>query len=230
MNDFNASSEDVPTEDAISVIPDLIEPGPTGTPTASAHPPPPPRLRARAASHERRSLSLGAETPEVARDLMTRELLTIGPDDLLERLEEHMQAYQFRHLPVVEGAVLVGLITHSDLLHAFSSKLSKSAPEENVIIRSLPARMIMRRDVVTVRPTEPLVNIASLFWQARVGCLPVTEPDGSLVGIITEGDFIRLAHHFLVARKEAQIAPFRDTLPGVTAGKGEDDADYATPV
>jgi len=231
MNDFNVTSQDASdasVEDAISVIPELIDPGPTGVVASSAHPPPPPRLRARAASHERRSLSLGVETPEVASDLMTRELLTIGPGDLVARLEEHMLAYQFRHLPVVEGAVLVGLITHSDLLHAFSSKLSKSAPEENVIIRSLPARMIMRRDIVTVRPTEPLLNIAALFWQSRVGCLPVTEPDGSLVGIITEGDFIRLAHHFLVARKEAQIAPFRDTLPGVTSGPAEED--YATPV
>jgi len=229
MNDFNAAPHDLRVEDAISVIPDLIDPGPTGT-SASSHPPPPPRLRARAASHERRPLSLDVETPEVARDLMTRELLTIGPDDLLESLEAHMRTFQFRHLPVVEGDVLVGLITHSDLLHAFSSKLSKSAPEENVIIRSLPARMIMKRDVVTVRPTEPLVNIAALFWQSRVGCLPVTEPDGKLVGIITEGDFIRLAHHYLVARKEAQSVPYRDTLPGVTAELAPQGDDSATPV
>jgi len=227
MTDFNTRSQDVHIEDAVSVIPELIA-EPTGTSAASSHPPPPPRLRARAASHERRPLSLDVDTPEVARDLMTRQLLTIGPDDLLESLEGYMQAYQFRHLPVVEGAVLVGLITHSDLLHAFSSKLSKSAPEENVIIRSQPARMIMRRDVVTVRPSEPLVNIAALFWQSRVGCLPVTEQDGSLVGIITEGDFIRLAHHFLVARKEAQAVPYRDTLPGATAEEEADD--YATPV
>jgi len=225
MNDFNGAPHDVRVEDAISVIPDLIDPGPTGTSVASSHPPPPPRLRARAVAHERRPLSLSVATPEVARDLMTRELLTIGPDDLIESLEAHMRTFQFRHLPVVEGDVLVGLITHSDLLHTFSSKLSKSAPEENVIIRSLPARMIMQRDVVTVRPTEPLLNIAALFWQSRVGCLPVIEPDGRLVGIITEGDFIRLAHHFLVAHKAGE--PFRDTLPGVTAeavGQGDDSA------
>lgn len=223
MNEFNGTSQDVHIEDAVSVIPDLIDSGPAEAFTASSHPPPPPRLRARAAAHERRSFSVSVGTPEVARDLMTRELLTIGPDDVLESLEQHMETYQFRHLPVVEGAILVGLITHSDLLHAFSSKLSKSAPEENVIIRSLPARTIMRRDVVTVRPSEPLANVTSLFWQSRVGCLPVTEKDGKLVGIITEGDFVRLAHHFLVAHREAQAAPYRDTLPGVSVEEPESD-------
>lgn len=228
MNDFNGTSEAVRIEDAaISVIPELIDPGPGAASASSTHPPPPPRLRARAASHERRPFSVSVETPELARDLMTRELLTIGPDNLLESLEEHMRTYQFRHLPVVEGAILVGLITHSDLLHAFSSKLSKSALEENIVIRSLPARMIMRRDVVTVRPTEPLANVTALFWQSRVGCLPVTEEDGRLVGIITEGDFVRLAHHFLVAHKEAQAVPYRDTLPGVDSEVDQEEAPFA---
>ena len=217
MLQINGSSEAVRIDDAIPVVPELIDPGPGPTPASSTHPPPPPRLRARAASHEPRPFSVATDAPEVASDLMTRQLLTIGPDDVLESLDQHMQAFQFRHLPVVEGDTLVGLITHSDLLHAFSSKLSKSAPEENVIIRRLPAKMIMKREVVTVRPTEPLANVAALFWQSRVGCLPVTEEDGKLVGIITEGDFVRLAHHFLVARKDARDEPYRDTLPGVTS-------------
>ncbi len=198
MNESSGTSEATAREDALDVVPELIETS-ERTRVGSHHPPPPPRLRARAARHEGRPLTLAAEGgPRLARDLMTRELLTIGPDDMLESVEEHMKAFQFRHLPVVEGDVLVGLITHSDLLHAFSSKLSKSAPEENVIIRGLPASRVMRRDLVTVRPTEPLVNVAALLWHSRAGCLPVTEEDGTLVGIITEGDFIRLAHHFLV--------------------------------
>jgi CBS domain-containing protein len=128
---------------------------------------------------------------------MTRQLLTIGPDDPIVMLEQQMEAFRFRHLPVVEGDVLVGLISHSDLLHASSSRLSKSAPEENAILHQLPAWRIMREDLVTVRPDEPLERVAALLWETRVGCLPVTEEDGTLVGIITEGDFIRLTHHFL---------------------------------
>ncbi|HEX3596348.1 MAG TPA: CBS domain-containing protein [Polyangiaceae bacterium] len=128
---------------------------------------------------------------------MTRELFTIGPDDALESLEAHMESFQFRHLPVVDGNKLVGLISHSDLLETSSSALSKSAPEENAVLHRLPASRVMRRELVTVRPTEPLTNVAALVWQSRVGCVPVTEDDGTLLGIITEGDFVRLAYHFL---------------------------------
>jgi CBS domain-containing protein len=95
--------------------------------------------------------------------------------------------------------VLVGIIAYSDVLSALSSRLSKSAPEENAILHQLPARRIMRDNFVAVRPTEPLERVAELLWETRGGCVPVTEDDGTLVGIITEGDFVRLTHHFLLA-------------------------------
>ena len=41
--------------------------------------------------------------------------------------------------------------------------------------------------------------VAAVLWETRVGCVPVTEEDGTLVGIITEGDFLRMTHHLLVA-------------------------------
>lgn len=169
------------------------------TAKSSRHPPPPPRLRAQVASPEGRPIRVVGE-PRLARDLMTREILTIGPDDTLESLEEQMKVFRFRHVPVVDGNMLVGLISHSDLLHAASSRLSKTAHEENELIYRLPAWRIMRQrhQLVTVRPDEQLVEVAALLWGTRVGCVPVTEADGTLVGIITEGDFVRLAHHFLV--------------------------------
>jgi CBS domain-containing protein len=197
MSESSGASEITSGEDVIDVAPDSVEPVETPVPAPSRHPPPPPRVRD--ASHRGRPIHVDIDTePRVARELMTREILTIGPDDPLAPLENQMDAFRFRHLPVVEGNVLVGIISHSDLLHAFSSNLSKSAPEENAIIRSLPASRIMRKDVITVRPEESLLDVARLLWELRVGCVPVTEADGTLVGIITEGDFIRLSYHFMV--------------------------------
>jgi acetoin utilization protein AcuB len=114
--------------------------------------------------------------------------------------------------------VLVGLISHSDLLHASSSRLSVNAIEENAVIYQLPAWRIMRQGLVTVRPTEPLERVAALLWETRVGCVPVTEEDGTLVGIITEGDFVRLTHHFLATSEPIH---HRESTP--------DRADYERP-
>ena len=201
MDTSNAPAESTASNgEFVEVVPEQLDSDVPLRRNASHHPPPPPSLRARAVAHEARPMTVDGDCPEVASDLMTRDLLTIGPDDLLESLEEHMTAFQFRHLPVVEGNKLVGLISHSDLLHLSSSMLSKSAPAENAYLHRLPASRVMRRDLVTIRPSEPLANVAALMWQSRVGCVPVTEDDGTLVGIITEGDFVRLAYHFLTRR------------------------------
>jgi CBS domain-containing protein len=185
-------ADDIATRDT---LPDTGQARPRTRHPAS-HPPPPPRLRELAATHTSRPLSIDGE-PRLARDLMTRQILTIGPDDPILMLEEHMESFRFHHLPVVEGDVLVGLISHSDLLHASSSRLSAHAVEENAIIHQLPAWRIMRQGLLTVRPSETLERVAALLWESRTGCVPVTEEDGTLVGIITEGDFVRLTHHFL---------------------------------
>ena len=44
---------------------------------------------------------------------------------------------------------------------------------------------------------NPLVEVGKLMWASKIGCLPVVDADGSLVGIITESDFIRLAVQLL---------------------------------
>ena len=199
-SDMAEFEEVTPENDADSTDPESESAAPPSEARVpSAHPPPPPTLRARAAANKScRPLYVDGE-PRVAGDLMTRRILTIGPDDPILMLEEYMEAFRFRHLPVVEGDVLVGIIAYTDVLSALSSRLSKSAPEENAILHQLPARRIMRDDFVAVRPTERLERVAEILWETRAGCVPVTEEDGTLVGIITEGDFVRLTHHFLLA-------------------------------
>lgn len=162
------------------------------------YPPPPPSVRSRRGFTDWRKLELGTD-PSLAKDLMTRNLLTIGPDDLLEHLEEHMLEFKFRHLPVVEDDKLLGLISYADLLRASSTFLSDKSKERNALIHQLPAKAIMQRDLTTVRPTATLAEVATLMWSTRVGCIPVTEQNGTLVGLVTEADFIRVAHHFLAS-------------------------------
>jgi len=182
-----------PRDSAIEIEPEAFDAGKR----AEHLPPPPPSARVRGAVSE---LKL-SKTPRFARDLMTKNIFTIGPDDILEHLEEHMQAFRFRHLPVVEGHKLVGLISHKDLLHASSSFLSDSAQRRNELIHRQPAKRIMERELVTVRPTDTLLDVAFLMWETRVGCVLVTEDDDTLVGIITEGDFVRLGHHLLSGKE-----------------------------
>ncbi len=132
------------------------------------------------------------ELPKTVAEVMTRKLVTISKDDTLGKLEDGMIRFRFRHLPVVEDGKLIGVVSHRDLLHASSSFLSNAADKRDEVIHKQPASAIMQREMITIRPTESLVGAASLMWEAKLGCLPVTEEDGTLLGILTEADFIRL--------------------------------------
>lgn len=137
--------------------------------------------------------------PSLARDLMTREIVTVAPGDAIARLLEAMSDFSIRHLPVVDGTRLVGLVSQRDLLHAASSFLSDKQAERDAVIGVVQVERIMQKELLTVGPDESLSEVANLMFEAKVGCLPVVDAAGSLLGMITEADFIRLAG-FLLAK------------------------------
>lgn len=189
-----SQSHDGPDEEAAEV-----EPEPTH------HPPPPPSMRSPSGTLEVQSPSAGqhfelSKTPRIVRDLMARKLITIEPDSTLEHLEEHLDNFRIGHLPVVEGDKLVGLITRNDLLHASSSFLSDHASERDIIIHKVQAKRIMQKELITVSPDDTLAEVARVMWEAKIGCVLVTEGENQLVGLVTEADFLRVAHHFLMGR------------------------------
>ena len=53
------------------------------------------------------------------------------------------------------------------------------------------AHQIMTRNVITVRPDTSIVDAAKLMLEHHVSGLPVLDKDGAMVGIVSEGDFLR---------------------------------------
>jgi CBS domain-containing membrane protein len=131
-------------------------------------------------------------------DVMTRKLVTVTEHDLLAEAEQAMLRLRLRHLPVVDrNGNLVGLISHGDLLHAASTPLSDREADRNAIISGVQVGKVMQRELLTVQPTDPLIEAGKLMWDSKVSCLPVVDPYGALLGIITEADFIRIAVELL---------------------------------
>ena len=143
---------------------------------------------------------------------MTRQVVTVTEQQTLHDAEAGMKQFHFRHLPVVEGDRLIGVVTQRDLLHVSSSWLSEKAEQRDEVIHKLPVGEIMRRELVTVTPDDPLLDAARLLWEAKVGCLPVIEDDGTLVGMLTESDFVKLAIQML---SEGPPPPPSSIPPGV---------------
>src|SRR5579864_3732088 len=77
------------------------------------------------------------------------------------------------------------------------------------------AHQIMTRSVVTVTPDTTIVDAANLMLQRHVSGLPVVDATGKLVGVVSEGDFIRRSE-IGTQRKRSQFLKFI-LGPGKTA-------------
>jgi WS/DGAT/MGAT family acyltransferase len=166
----------------------------------------------RAAEEElQASLGLGSTVPPPAgggpavADLMTTDVLTVDMHATLDRAWETMRVHRIRHLPVVDvrsrPAKLLGVVTHRDLLAAAPNSLA--APTEAERVRALRvARVldVMEPHVSTATPGESAAEAGRRMVRHKVGCLPVVDESGRLVGIVTEEDFLRWA----TARMEAE--------------------------
>ncbi len=117
---------------------------------------------------------------------MTRDLFTVHEDELVDLAASVMDWKHIRHVPVEDDQHrLVGLITHRTLLRFFS----RVSPEE----RSVPVSRLMARDPLTVTPDTPTLEAIARMKEHHVSCLPVVRPEGRLVGIVTEQDFMDIA-------------------------------------
>lgn len=135
------------------------------------------------------------KAPRVVADIMTRNIITLREEENLLSIQDGMERFSLRHLPVVDGEKLVGLITHRDILRFTHSCLRNRSidraidtkKQEEIFVAS-----VMTRKVKTVSPDTPLKRAAKILVDNRIGCLPVVEADNKLVGIITEHDFAKL--------------------------------------
>jgi len=119
--------------------------------------------------------------------LMSTDLFTVRPDDLVDLAASVMEWRHIRHVPVEDDeGRLVGLISHRDLLRLLAQgMLSRSAKEVTV-------KEIMIRDLMTIAPETPTLEALTIMRKRKIGCLPVVEND-RLIGIVTAYDFLSLS-------------------------------------
>lgn len=130
--------------------------------------------------------------------LMRANFISAAPEDSLLEADRIMRLARIRHLPVVKKGVLVGLISHRDVLSASIAKLEKCEPTARLDhLRSISIGEVMQREVETALETTTLASAARRMLRLKIGCLPVVRagPDGpSLVGLVTESDLLRAAY------------------------------------
>ena len=106
----------------------------------------------------------------------------IGRDQPLSVAHERMRSFDVRHLPVLQGGKLVGLLSQRDAL--FIETLKDVDPAK------VPVEDAMTSDVYVVAPETPLAEVAHAMVQHKYGCVVVTH-GGQVKGIFTTVDALR---------------------------------------
>jgi acetoin utilization protein AcuB len=142
----------------------------------------------------------------LVKNYMKADPVTVKKDDSFRYALKLIRKEGIRHLPVLDGKKLVGIVTDRDLRQAAPSPATTLEVHElNYLLERLKIEAIMTKRVITVVPMTSLRDAANLLFAHKIGCLPVVEHH-ELVGIITEGDILR-AYVQREASLEAAPAP-----------------------
>ncbi len=126
-------------------------------------------------------------------DIMSRDPYTLSPDDDLTTAENMMRIAHVRHMLVTNAErALVGIVSLVDLMRA--------AETQHRAGDSPPVGEIMSTTLTLVAPNTMAVDAARRMLHSKLGCLPVVDGDGRLVGVLTETDFLRLTARWLAGR------------------------------
>ncbi|CAG37559.1 CBS domain-containing protein [Desulfotalea psychrophila] len=148
-------------------------------------------------------------------EYMTPEPLTIYPHTLLPEARGILDAFKFRHLPVVDdGQRLLGIITDRDLRSAYPSSLESGEESSGKFlgVEKTPVSEIMTVNCATIHPQATLDDALFLFDREKVGGVPVVNDQDLVVGMFSIRDLIAAYKNlFGVADKGSALIGIADS-------------------
>jgi CBS domain-containing protein len=124
------------------------------------------------------------------KDIMVKEVATLDVNDELSLANDIIRLGRIRHLPVVEGTRLAGIISERDLFRSsLAQALGYGLKDTRDLMKTIRIKDVMVKEVITVSPETDLKGAVRLMVDKKIGCLPVVQED-RLVGLITETDIL----------------------------------------
>ncbi len=160
-------------------------------------------------------VSLLSTVVQTVGDIMTEEVVCLGPEDSLADAMQAMHKGRFRHVPVAdEAGKLVGILSNRDVLlnlpfssgqqpsstSGLQNRLAASNSEDSRL--TAPLKRFMKREIIHVSPSCNIFEAAKKLHQKGVSCLPVLDEGRAIRGILTVTNLMRalLAVYELIER------------------------------
>ncbi|HTL11611.1 MAG TPA: CBS domain-containing protein [Bdellovibrionota bacterium] len=123
-----------------------------------------------------------ASKSKTIRDVMTPQPHTIGRDIPIDTALNKMNEYRVRHLPVLHGGHLVGMVSDRDLKLVIALETKEPFTVEDV----------MNDEPYAVRPETPISEVVATMAEKRLGSAIIQGAHGEILGIFTSVDGLKL--------------------------------------
>jgi acetoin utilization protein AcuB len=130
---------------------------------------------------------------------MTSNPATVTPRATIAEAWDLMRELDIRHLPVVDGESLVGMLSDRDLGNLDVTRLLTEEGADALRRRlTRPVIQIMSTDVVAAEPETEVSELVTMLLEHKVGAIPVVTPDTrQVVGIVSYIDVLRALQEVL---------------------------------
>ena len=122
---------------------------------------------------------------------MTAHVITLNKSDDLETAERLFKTWKIRHIPVVNGKQIIGMLSYTDLLRiSFADAIDEDEYEvDSIVYNMFTIEQVMAKSPVSVPSTTTIKEVAELLSEKEFHALPVVD-NNELVGIVTTTDLI----------------------------------------
>ena len=123
--------------------------------------------------------------------IMTSNVITLNSTDSLETAERLFKKHNIRHIPVVSGKEVLGMLSLTDLLRiSFADAIDEEDDSvETIVYNMFTIEQVMAKNLVSVSSTTTIKDVALILSQKEFHAIPVID-DEKLVGIVTTTDLI----------------------------------------
>jgi len=129
------------------------------------------------------------------KEIMTKDPITLNIDESFCKVAQIFQEKDIRHLPIVNGqGLILGIISQRDLNRIASPK--KGPNGEYLYDPAELTKYVLKQHVIqkvsSLSPEDTLEKAVEIMAEKKLGCMPIVDPEGRVIGIVTVTDLLKL--------------------------------------
>jgi CBS domain-containing protein len=122
--------------------------------------------------------------------IMSTDLLSVNQTQSLREVEAIISNQHIRHVPVVSGDKIIGMLSKTDLQKISFVNTVDGDGLTTAMYDNLTIDQVMTKDITTVEQDDTILDVATILSKNEFHALPVTD-NGKLVGIVTTTDLVK---------------------------------------